>query len=413
LTPILFAEPTSNAPTSNAIPSVFGLAKLGKMAFDGVDLGPTWQRLATRFSQNNADVAALMDMCILDQLLNNADRGLILQEHALGACRLYQLPAKTSPARLRVLGLATAGNISANTPIEFLIEDSDITLYLLYLVPGMPVPPLPEHDLAFVLAAESENSLVVLQAMERLVAEWTCPVINLPGLIPQVGREHLYKVLAPISGIEIPATVLVQRTLWERFGNGEIPVESLLPGGRFPLIVRPRDSHAGLGLAKIEDRAAALSYLSERQETEFYVSRFVDYRSPDGLYRKYRVAVIEGKAFPTHMGISDHWMIHYLNAGMLESAEKRAEEERFMDRFDTEFGLRHGRAISEMAQVTGLDYFGIDCSETQDGKLLVFEAGTALVVHNMDQADIFPYKGSHMLTVFEAFRAMMYRKSGV
>jgi hypothetical protein len=98
---------------------------------------------------------------------------------------------------------------------------------------------------------------------------------------------------------------------------------------------------------------------------------------------------------------------------MVEDGDKRREEQRFMDRFEDEFGLRHGRAIAEMAEVTGLDYFGIDCSETPDGKLLVFEADTALVVHNMDQQEIFPYKGPHMHAVFEAFRAMLYRKSEV
>src|SRR5579883_2784088 len=34
----------------NAIPSVMGLAKLGKMRFDDVDLSPLWQQLAIRFA---------------------------------------------------------------------------------------------------------------------------------------------------------------------------------------------------------------------------------------------------------------------------------------------------------------------------------------------------------------------------
>ena len=47
-----------------------------------------------------------------------------------------------------------------------------------------------------------------------------------------------------------------------------------------------------------------------------------------------------------------------------------------------------------------------------DGKLLLFEADTSLVVHNMDSPVAFPYKDRHMRRLFAAFRAMLYRKAG-
>ena len=55
------------------------------------------------------------------------------------------------------------------------------------------------------------------------------------------------------------------------------------------------------------------------------------------MFRKYRIALIEGRPFACHMGVSEHWMIHYLNAGMRESAPKRAEEACFMAEFDQDF----------------------------------------------------------------------------
>jgi glutathione synthase/RimK-type ligase-like ATP-grasp enzyme len=96
-----------------------------------------------------------------------------------------------------------------------------------------------------------------------------------------------------------------------------------LPGDDFPIIVRPLDSHAGHGLEKLVSPAEIAAYLQEIQSDEFYIARFVDYRSADGQFRKYRVMLIDGKPYIAHMGISQHWMIHYLNAGMAESAEKR------------------------------------------------------------------------------------------
>lgn len=394
------------------IPPVMGLAKLGKMAFDGADLAGVRDELSGRFARNDGDLAALMDMCIVDQIMGCPERGLALQGYALNGQRLYQLPAKRSPAKLTLLGFAAAGKISDNTPIEFLIEDTDVTLHLYYIVPGLPLPPVPEHDLAIVLVGEGESTRPALKEVERLVAHWPRPVLNLPDLVPLVGRERLYKVLDGIPGIRIPATIRVDRATWEAVGSGDITIESLLPDGGFPVIVRPLDSHGGHGLEKVEAAAGVTEYLSRNKQAEFFLSRFVEYRSPDGLYRKYRIAIFDGKAFPSHMAMSDNWMIHYVNAGMIESAEKRSHEECFMNGFKDDFGRRHGKAMAAIADATELDYFGIDCGETPDGKLLVFEADTGLVVHNMDSPEIFPYKDRHMRALFDAFREMLYRAAG-
>lgn len=386
------------------IPSIIGLAKLAKMSFDGADLAPVWDELTRTLSNDGAadgsKYAALLDMCVIDQMRGSPERGLQFQALALEECRLYQIPAKTQPPRLTVLGFVVAGKINANTPIEFLIENTDITLLLLYVVPGKPLPPVPAHDAAIVLVADSEAAEPTLHELEGMTEHWPCPMLNRPGKIPEAGRERLYHLLTPLPGVSIPATVRVSR--------------ELLESRPFPVIARPVDSHAGDGLEKLVCGCDASAYLSQRPEAEFFVSPFQDYRSADGQYRKYRVIIVAGKPFPCHMAISGHWMIHYLNAGMEENteegAEKRREEARFFDEFHADFGLRHRRVLAEIAEVLGLDYFGIDCAETPDGHLLIFEAGTALVVHDMDAPDIFPYKARHMQTIFAAFQTLLYRK---
>ena len=55
----------------------------------------------------------------------------------------------------------------------------------------------------------------------------------------------------------------------------------------------------------------------------------------------------------------------------------------------------------------GLDYYAIDCAETAVGRLLVFEADTAMLVHAMDPVDLYPYKQPQMRKVFTAFRQML------
>jgi len=176
------------------------------------------------------------------------------------------------------------------------------------------------------------------------------------------------------------------------------------------VIVRPRGSHAGVGLAKIDDGASLLQYLDGRPEQAFFVSRFVDYSSADGLYRKYRAVFVDGKPYACHMAIADRWDIWYLNAGMAFSAEKREEEARFMRDFDHGFAFRHRAALAAIASRVGLDYFTIDCAENKNGELLIFEADNTAVVHNMDSPVVFPYKAPQMRKIFDAFAAMLDRR---
>jgi hypothetical protein len=95
---------------------------------------------------------------------------------------------------------------------------------------------------------------------------------------------------------------------------------------------------------------------------------------------------------------------------MTHSAAKRLEEETFMRTFDSGFGRRHQTALAGMAECIGLDYFTVDCAETRDGALLIFEADNTAVVHNMDPPDIFPYKPPQMRRIFDAFAAMLERR---
>jgi hypothetical protein len=100
-------------------------------------------------------------------------------------------------------------------------------------------------------------------------------------------------------------------------------------------------------------------------------------------------------------------MIHYLNAGMDQSAEKRAEEAACMRDFDNTFALRHRDALAEVDRRIGLPYLGIDCAETPDGRLLIFEIDNAMVVHAMDDEQMYPYKKPAMRKVFSAFRQLL------
>jgi glutathione synthase/RimK-type ligase-like ATP-grasp enzyme len=392
------------------VPTRIGLAKLSKMSFDGTDLGPLWYDLLQRVAKDGLNTAAIMDMSVIAQLLGDQVSGLALQAGALDVQRLYRSPCASPLPRLRVLALAAATDMGGNTPLEFLLEDSDIELNTLYVVPGMPLPqPLPAHDIAMVIAPVSESVSDTLSEITQLVKTWPRPVLNLPQNIFQLDRDRLHVLLKSAPGISIPTTArLSRKNLLEIAHNGELLRDGITDGG-FPLIVRPIDGHAGLGLAKLELASDIDTYLSQRQESDFFISPYVDYSGADGLFRKYRIVFVDGRPHACHMAISDQWKIWYYNADMAQCAAHRAEEAQFMANFDGEFARRHGAALAETARRIDLEYFGIDCAETKDGKLLIFEADNAMIVHNMDPVDVFPYKAPQMQKIFNSFTAMLYR----
>ena len=323
-----------------------GLASLARWAFAGTDLAPIGSRLIERVMADAQDAAALMDLSTIMQLAGDRDGGLAWQAHALRVQRLYRRPpARVARDGIRLLALLAPGDFMANTPLEFLLEDFDVTLDMYYIVPGTPLTqPIPDHDVAFVAVGSTDESAAVLREIEEFVRSWPRPVLNRPERIALLSQDG-----------------------------------------------------AGAGLASAPGLAAPKSAR-------------IDYRGSDGLFRKYRIVLIDGRPFACHMAISEHRIIHYHDAGMRENAEKRAEEARFVSDFDVDFARRHASTLRAIADRVGLDYFVIDCGETPDGKLLLLEVGVAMIVHSMDSPDLFPYKAAQMRKVCDAFRATLRGK---
>ncbi len=387
---------------------LIGLATLMRMAFSGADLGPLGTRLLKRAETHPHDANTLLDLSTILQLKGNRAAALAVQSQALEMQQLYHMPAAKDATAIRVLGIMGPGDLMANTPLEFLVEGSDIALDMLYVAPHLPFPAtLPEHDVAFVAVGESDQNRPLLQYVAELIQDWPRPLLNVPDRIAGVSRDGACTLLASAPGVVMPATVRIDRQILEQAGRGQLALADILEDGDFPIIVRPVDSHAGQGLDKLDTPAAIGDYLQSQPMNTFYVSRFVDYRGPDGLFRKSRIVLIHGHPYVCHMAISEHWMIHYLNAGMTDSAEKRAEEARFMTRFDDDFASRHAAAFRAIHERMGLDYLGIDCGETPTGVLLIFEVDSNMIVHAMDPVDLFPYKQPQMRKVFDAFRTML------
>lgn len=382
------------------------------MSAGGTDLRPLWQALISKLIDGTIEPGEGLDLSLIAQLLGDKQAGLAIQDAILASHQLFRSPCASKVPRLRVLALAAATDMGGNTPVEFLLEGSGIELMTLYVMADVELPsPLPDHDVAIVIASDSEECREALLKIDQVAARWPRPLLNAPRLVCNLDRDKLHRLLEGIAGLEIPTTTAVSRAQLLDASRSSLMLREVADDLVFPLIVRPRGSHAGAGLAKLDDRAALQRYLSARQEQDFFISRFVDYSDEDGLFRKCRIVFVDGRPYACHLAIADRWDIWYLNAGMPQSASKRLEEETFMRTFDIGFARRHAPALLGIAERIGLDYFIVDCAETKGGSLLVFEADNTAIVHDMDPADVFPYKLPQMRRIFDAFAAMIERRS--
>jgi len=103
---------------------------------------------------------------------------------------LYELPARRASA-IRLLAIMSPGDLMTNTPLAFLIEDSDVALSMLYVLPGEPIPlDLPPHDVVFIAVSESDPTRALLDQLAAIVPSWNTPVINQPGRIAWTSRRR-------------------------------------------------------------------------------------------------------------------------------------------------------------------------------------------------------------------------------
>ena len=340
----------------------------------------------------------LMNQFQIFSTLGQAEFALEMQARALQHSLVYRIESTNKPA-IRLLAMLGEGDTRDNTPIDYLTENSDIQLDLLYVLPGKPLPDhLPEHDVLLVALGESAKNRLALVWMDQLLKNWPRPVLNPPQRILQLSRDRVYQLLKSIPALLIPPTELAERF---HLTQGA-PLD-------YPLTIRPQSSQGGKGLQRLDTPAQLTEYLDKTCEQRFFISRFIDYQSRDGEYRKWRIALIGGEPYLGHLAIGPHWIVHYNTAGMEKSTVKREEEARAMAEFESDFAQRHQAALRAVATRLALDYVVLDCSETTDGKLLLFEADNRGWIHATDPLELFAYKQPAMKKLFAAFRAMLMK----
>ena len=118
------------------------------------------------------------------------------------------------------------------------------------------------------------------------------------------------------------------------------------PALDWPVIIRPEAfaRRAATSPGSTGPRRCA-AYLRRTEAARFHLAPFVDYRSGDGHWRKFRLILVDGEPWPYHMAVHDDWTVWYYNARMELAPWKRPEEARFLGDFAGAFPAPARRAL--------------------------------------------------------------------
>ena len=262
-------------------------------------------------------------------------------------------------------------------------------------------------DVVFNMICNADDGKDILVDALDLVRRIDRPTINHPSLIMRTDRETVARLLADIPGCVVPKTIRIDgQALLEAAANQE------LPGFSLPLLVRVAGTHGGDDFDRFDDWRAVAEFVAKNPAANYYAIEFIDYRSTDDFFRKYRVIFIDGEILPYHLAIHDDWKVHHFRTDMVNNAWMKQEEERFLADMSSVFDAAHQDALRAIAKATGLDYGGVDCGLDREGRIVVFEANASMLVHD-EKNDEFAYKNQYIARIKQAFDAMLSRRCTV
>ncbi|WP_345987233.1 hypothetical protein WCX18_08825 [Sulfurimonas sp. HSL1-2] len=233
---------------------------------------------------------------------------------------------------------------------------------------------LPPADVVVNSVCDPDTNTNALLQIGETLKHCSAPVINPPELTFATTRDRIYTLLKDTPGLMMPKTV---RITPHRLS--EVPELISENGLDYPYIFRSAGEHGGGGMVLVE-READLPKLERFafDGRDFYAIAFYDFRDADGLYRKYRLVVIDGKLYPRHLIASTSWNIH------AESRKELMEKDETLQNAEKAFHEHPPAFLKDYAEriyeKLPLDFFGIDCHITPQNELFIFELNTCMRV---------------------------------
>lgn len=281
-----------------------------------------------------------------------------------------------------------------------------IRLFIDYASPGS-LAQLPRHDLVFNLIGDADNGESALQRAIPFHAACAKPFLNDPRQILRTSRHAMPALLAGIDDLVIPK---VAKLSGETLRSASCNTALAEAGVTLPVLLRASGTHGGDGVQLLCSESEFDEARATCRDESVYLTAFHESALPDGLYRKYRVIFVDRVAYPYHLAISHHWLVHYFSAEMLNHPDKRQEEDQFLDDPRAAIGARAMEAVEAVGQRMDLDYCGMDFSVLPDGRVLLFEANATMLVHPEEDGSVLAAKNHYVERILHAIDDMLDRR---
>jgi hypothetical protein len=202
-----------------------------------------------------------------------------------------------------------------------------------------------------------------LDRLETIVRMNGLPIVNGVEAIRRSGRTALAGMIHESKAVN------VRVPLTTRFSGGLEQLERHIEAHahRWPVLLRPVGTHSSIGLTRVNSarRLRALDTVPK----DLLVTDFVDFRSGDGLYRKYRMIWVDGTIFRRHVIAALDWNVTGKSrVDMAERPETIIAEKEFLAS-----GSALDDRVAELFRIVGLDLGVIDFALSDAGEITVFE----------------------------------------
>jgi tetratricopeptide (TPR) repeat protein len=319
---------------------------------------------------------------------------------------LIRRPAAKSPAEFRILTLYAP--FGGNMPTEYLFKDAFYDTDTLALFASREYDSeLFSQDTKVIvnLISDADQTEALLPSAADLVDRLGKPTVNDPRKIQRTTRDAVACLLQGIPSCRIPSASR------HKAGAESSPaaLQAVLSFSH-PLLARPVGTHGGDDFEKIEGPTALAAFLSQRPDHDHYLIEYIDYRSDDGYFRKYRFIFVNDEILPYHLCIGNDWKVHHISTDMANQPWMQQEEEAFLNDPAAIFSAAHYQALRTIRERIGLEYCGIDCALDVAGNLVVFEVNASMLVHGRNEG--FPYKTPAVHRIKLAFEAMLRKFAG-
>jgi tetratricopeptide (TPR) repeat protein len=377
-------------------------------------------RLLSRLSEDDEEAERALERAIA---LNAHDANtyvelgnILMRKQQIGpALAMFRLAQRSQPlitwranaekAEFSALFLDTP--MGGSTPVNYLAGRASYDRHFHCVMPDTPVDLdllRGKADVVFNMICNADDGEDMLVRALDLVERLGRPTINHPRLVMNTNRESIARRFA-----NIPYSVTPKTTRMTGPAVIQAALDGQFAGLQLPLLVRVAGTHGGDDFDKFDNWLDIAAFVAKGPKSNYYVIEYLDYRSTDGYFRKYRVIFVDGEIMPYHLAIHDDWKVHHFRTDMANHAWMRLEEERFLEDMGQVFNADQQDALRTMARATELDYGGIDCGIDRDGRIVVFESNAAMLVHDEKTAD-FAYKNQYVSRIKYAFDAMLSRR---